>query len=233
MLEAWREISLERVWLYTKSYRETEGEPVLIRRAKATGKILAEVNISIREGEIIADNRTIKPRSGIASPEMDPYWIYEELDTLHSRPQDQFFIREEDKEIYRRELYPYWAGRSLKDVINARLSQEVKETQATEIVKLNQTDKGQVHIIMGYQELLHDGLGHILQRVREELGKQADNFFYQAALITLEATTQHILRYAKLAKEMAAREQDEVRCAELLEMSRVCQKVWKHKGLWS
>jgi len=62
MLEARRGISLERALLYTRSYRETEGEPVIIRRAKATAKILTEVNISIREGEIIAGNRTIKPR---------------------------------------------------------------------------------------------------------------------------------------------------------------------------
>lgn len=225
MFEARREISLERARLYTRSYRKTEGEPVIIRRAKATAKVLAEVKISIREGEIIAGNRTIKPRSGIASPEMDPYWIYEELDTLSSRPQDQFFISDEDKEIYRQELYPYWAGHSLKDFINARLAREDEETQAIEIVKLNQTDKGQGHIIMSYLEPLHDGLGYILQSVQEELRGQPDHLFYQAALITLEATTQHILRYAKLAKEMATREQDKVRCSELLEMSRVCQKV--------
>jgi len=225
MLGARREISMERAWCYTKSYQETEGEQVIIRRAKATAKVLAEVNISIREGEIIAGNRTIKPRSGIVSPEMDPYWIYEELDTLHSRPQDRFFVNEEDKEIYRQELYPYWAGHSLKDLINARLAQEVKESQAIEIVKLNQTDKGQGHIIMGYHELLQDGLGHILQGVREELSKQPDNLFYRAALITLEATAQHILRYAELAREMAGGEQDEVRRAELLEMNRICQKV--------
>jgi len=157
---------------------------------------------------------------------MDPTWIYLELETIHSRPQDQFFISEEDKEIYRRELYPYWTGSSLKDFINVRLAQKVKEAQATEIVKLNQTDKGQGHIIMGYHELLHNGLGHILQRVREELSKQPANLFYQAALITLEATAQHILRYAELAKEMAeGRGQDEIRRAELLEMSRVCQKI--------
>lgn len=225
MLEVRREISLERAVLYTESYRETEGEAVIIRRAKAAAKILEEVQISIREGELLAGNRTIKPRSGIASPEMDPYWIYEELNTLHSRPQDRFFISEEDQRIYRQELYPYWAGRALKDFINARLSQDVKEAQAAEIIKLNQTDKGQGHIILGYDELLHDGLGSILMRVREELSKQSDNLFYQAAIITLEATVRHILRYSELTKQMADGEQNETRRKELLELSRICQKV--------
>ena len=42
-----REISLERALLYTASHRQTEGEPVILRRAKATAYILEHVEISI------------------------------------------------------------------------------------------------------------------------------------------------------------------------------------------
>jgi formate C-acetyltransferase len=75
-----REISLERALLYTESHQRTEGEPTMIRRAKATAWILDHVQISIRDDELIAGNRTIKPRAGIVSPEMDPYWLLNELD---------------------------------------------------------------------------------------------------------------------------------------------------------
>ena len=118
-----RDISLERALLYTESHRQSEGEPVPLRRARATANVLAKVAISIRDDELIAGNRTIKPRAGIVSPEMDPYWIAKELDTFHSRPQDKFLISERDKDIYRTELYPYWEGRSMKDFINAQFSQ--------------------------------------------------------------------------------------------------------------
>ncbi len=43
-----------------------------MRRAKATAYILEHVEISIRDEELIAGNRTVKPRAGIMSPEMDP-----------------------------------------------------------------------------------------------------------------------------------------------------------------
>jgi formate C-acetyltransferase len=66
-----REISLERALLYTESHRQTEGEPTIIRRAKATAHILENVEISLRGDELIAGNRTVKPRAGIISPEMD------------------------------------------------------------------------------------------------------------------------------------------------------------------
>lgn len=75
-----REISLERALLYTASHRQTEGEPVILCRAKATAYILEHVEISIRDEELIAGNRTVKPRAGIMSPEMDPYWLLKELD---------------------------------------------------------------------------------------------------------------------------------------------------------
>ena len=121
-----REISLERALLYTASHRQTEGEPVIIRRAKATAWILDKVMISIREDELIAGNRTVKPRAGIMSPEMDPYWLLNELDAFPTRPQDRFAISEEDKQIYREALYPYWEKRSMKDFINGQMTEEVK-----------------------------------------------------------------------------------------------------------
>jgi formate C-acetyltransferase len=94
--------------LYTESHRQTEGEPVIIRRAKATAHILDNVAISIRDDELIAGNRTIKPRAGIMSPEMDPYWLLKELDQFPTRPQDRFNISDDDKRLYRDELFPYW-----------------------------------------------------------------------------------------------------------------------------
>lgn len=104
LFEAQREISLERALLYTESHQQTEGEHTLIRRVKATAHVLDNVAISIRDDELIAGNRTIKPRAGIVSPEMDPYWIDKELDVFESRPQDKFYISEEDKVVYKKKL---------------------------------------------------------------------------------------------------------------------------------
>lgn len=81
-----REISLERAMLYTASHQQTEGEPVILRRAKATAYILEHVAISIRDEELIAGNRTVKPRAGIMSPEMDPYWLLKELISFRPVP---------------------------------------------------------------------------------------------------------------------------------------------------
>ncbi|WP_052282176.1 formate C-acetyltransferase [Kluyvera genomosp. 1] len=199
-----REISLERAVLYTESHRQTEGEPVIIRRAKATAHILDNVAISIRDDELIAGNRTIKPRAGIMSPEMDPYWLLKELDQFPTRPQDRFNISDDDKRLYRDVLFPYWEKRSMKDFINAQMTDEVKAAVSTQIFSVNQTDKGQGHIIIDYPRLLNNGLNALVSEMQTHLRQQPDNVFYHAVLILLEASQRHILRYAALAEEMAA-----------------------------
>lgn len=220
-----REISLERALLYTESYKKTEGETAVLRRAKAAEAILDNVSISIRPGELIAGNRTTRPRSGILSPEMDPYWIMEELDTLESRPQDPFFISAADKQIYRDVLYPYWDGKSLKNFINAKLKDEIKKPVLEEILSLNQTDKGQGHIIADFEKLLGTGIDGLHDEIHALSLKYPENKFYQAALILIKASKRHILRYAALAEENATWETDFQRKEELWEIARISRKI--------
>ncbi len=225
-----REISLERAVLYTESHRQTEGEPVIIRRAKATAHILNKVAISIRDDELIAGNRTIKPRAGIMSPEMDPYWLLKELDQFPTRPQDRFNISDDDKRLYREELFPYWEKRSMKDFINAQMTDEVKAAVSTQIFSVNQTDKGQGHIIIDYPRLLNNGLDALVNEMRDHLRQQPDNDFYRAVLILLEASQRHILRYAVLAETMAAQCSDPQRRRELEAIATISRHNAIHKA---
>ncbi|EPG7395035.1 formate C-acetyltransferase [Enterobacter cloacae] len=223
-----REISLERALLYTASHQQTEGEPVILRRAKATAHILDHVEIAIRDEELIAGNRTVKPRAGIMSPEMDPYWLLKELDQFATRPQDRFEISDEDKQTYREVLYPYWENRSMKDFINSQMTEEVKAAVGTQIFSVNQTDKGQGHIIIDYPRLLHNGLGPLVAEMRERCARDTQNTFYAAALILLEASQRHILRYAALAEELA-QSSDATRREELLAMADISRHNAQHK----
>ncbi|NXZ90085.1 formate C-acetyltransferase [Serratia fonticola] len=229
LFSAPREISLERALLYTASHRQTEGDPTIIRRAKATAYILDHVAITLREDELIAGNRTVKPRAGIVSPEMDPYWLLKELDAFPTRPQDRFAISEADKQVYREQLYPYWEKRSMKDFINGQMSEEVKTATQTQIFSVNQTDKGQGHIIIDYPRLLNNGLDSLLAELQSHADQQSDNAFYAAALLLLQASQRHILRYASLARQMAEQCSDETRRTELLRIAEISSHNAHHK----
>lgn len=223
-----RQISLERALLYTESFKQTEGESTIIRRAKAVAHIMEHVEISIREGELLVGNRTVRARSGILSPEMDPYWIMKEIDTIDTRPQDQFEFTESDKKIYREELYPYWKDQSMKDFINAELTDDVKAALKDEVFKLNQTDKGQGHIIMDFPSMLTYGIQSYIDVLNEKIEKEPDNHFFKAGQIIFVAMQQHFLRYADLAEKMAETA-DSVRKDELLNMADMCQKLSKDR----
>lgn len=220
-----RQISLERALLYTESYQQTEGESVIIRRAKAVAHILENVKISIREGELLVGNRTVRPRSGILSPEMDPYWIMKEIDTIDSRPQDQFEFTERDKNIYRAVLYPYWQNRSMKDFIKQQITPDIQEALDEEIFKLNQTDKGQGHIIMDFPAILEHGVQYYIDLLKKKLSIQPNNEFFQAGLIIFEAMRGHFLRYCDLVKNMALSTNSNARQKELEIIAEMCQKL--------
>ncbi|MBP1047756.1 formate C-acetyltransferase [Enterococcus sp. BWM-S5] len=219
-----RQISLERALLYTESYKETTELPVILRRAKAVEHIMNHVEISIREGELLVGNRTIRPRSGILSPEMDPYWIMKEIDTIDSRPQDQFVFTEDDKKIYCEELFPFWESNSMKDFITGQITEDISDALKDEVFKLNQTDKGQGHIIMDFPSILEHGIQYYIDVLEEKINAQPENDFFKAGRIVFSAMKNHFLRYSELAQQMAADAQEE-RAVELQTISDLCIKL--------
>ena len=225
LLTARREISFERARFYTESWEATEGQPNIIRRAKALQHVLAKIEISIREGEILAGNRTVKPRSGVASPEMSPYWIRDEIDSLCCRPQDSFFVLPEDKALFLNELYPYWAGKSLKDLITPRLSDPVRKAIETKIVSINQTDKGQGHIVPDFEKLLTLGLDGLIAEATAKEKHNGESDYYCAVQICLTALQDHIGRYITLLENLAAKENDSIRQQEYKRMQQASQGI--------
>ncbi|MDU7098564.1 MAG: formate C-acetyltransferase, partial [Enterobacter sp.] len=135
----------------------------------------------------------------------------------------------EDKQTYRDVLYPYWEKRSMKDFINSQMTDEVKAAVGTQIFSVNQTDKGQGHIIIDYPRLLNNGLGALVEQMREYCARDAQNTFYAAALILLEASQRHILRYAALAETLAIGCDDASRREELRKIAEISRHNAQHK----
>ena len=90
-------IESARAKLITESYKETEGEPIITRRAKAFAHILHNIPIIIRDNELIVGSSTIAPRGCQTFPEFSYEWLEAELDTVATRTADPFEIAEETK----------------------------------------------------------------------------------------------------------------------------------------
>ena len=225
LFENKRVVSLERAILITESFKETEGEDILIRRAKSLKHILENHKIVIDEYDLLVGNRTETPRAGVISPEMSPYWILDELDMFETRDQDKFMISEEEKKYYKEELYPYWAGKSLKDYYNEHVSDTVKDAVKTRIFAINQTDKGQGHIIPDYPKFLERGLEDILCEVKSLHEESPENKFYEASYICMCATQNYVLRYASEVRKKIETCTDENRKNELETIYTILNKI--------
>lgn len=88
----------ERAVIYTKVYQETEGEPMIIRRAKALRRWLEEMSIYMQDGELIVGNQASTPKSAPIYPETEACYLLEEgLDGFQTRHEDPFVVTEKIK----------------------------------------------------------------------------------------------------------------------------------------
>ncbi len=221
-----RQVDLERATLYMQSYQQTEGEPAIMRRAKAFCHLLANHRIVLDDDDLLVGNRTATPRAGVVSPEMSPYWIIDELDKFPTRPQDQFQMSEEDKAYYRDVLAPYWSGRSLNDWFRAHLDADVAAAQKDKVFAVAQTDKGQGHIIPDYEEVLRLGLGGIRAQAASLAAGAPQNLFYQASLMCMDGVIAYVRRYEAVVREhIADPSTAPQRAAELSRMAEVLHHV--------
>lgn len=217
-----RQVTMERARLYMESYKETQGETSVTRRAKAFKHLLENHKIVLDNYDLLVGNRTDTPRAGVVSPEMSPYWILDELDKFPTRQQDRFEISEEDKTYYKEVLYPFWTNKSLNDWYKAHLAENLAEAQKTRIFSIAQTDKGQGHIICDFPLVLQNGFGALLAEAEQKLAQDGENDFYAAAVIVLKATIAYVQRYeaevlqAKESASSETRAQELERLAEIL-----------------
>ena len=89
-------------------------------------------------------NRTKGVRYGVVFPESGCSWVYNEIENLPYRPQDQFLVKEADIQEFKEVIYPYWKGHSMEDVIRHQYGQEIDAM--AKVVKINQKDHAQGHI---------------------------------------------------------------------------------------
>jgi pyruvate formate-lyase/glycerol dehydratase family glycyl radical enzyme len=222
-----REIDVERARYTTRSYRDSEGEPMPIRRAKMLLDLARNMSIAIYPDEVIVGNRSLLPRMGVIAPEGAVDWVDKELDSLSSRPQDRFNIRPEQIKELREEIFPYWRGKTLEDISAARIPDDVRAAARGGVFSLNQTDHAQGHILPDVAGWLRLGVKGLREKIdaarsRAEAQTAERRIFYDAAWIALQAAQELMKRYAGLARDLAGQAEDETRRQELERIAETC-----------
>ncbi len=226
-------IESARAKLITESYKETEGEPIITRRAKAFAHILHNIPIIIRDNELIVGSSTIAPRGCQTFPEFSYEWLEAELDTVATRTADPFEIAEETKAELK-EADKYWKGKTTSELATSYMAPEaIKAIEHNIFTPGNYFYNGVGHVTVKYWEVLETGFEGIMEKAQKELdgcsvgdGNYArKSHFLEAVILSCKAVIDYAGRYAKLAREMAAQTSDPVRKQELLVIAENCSRV--------
>ena len=227
------QIETDRAVLLTESYKATEGQPIMRRRAKAFLHILKNIPITIRDNELIVGSATKKPRSCQVFPEYSYEWLESELDTVCKRVADPFYISEENKKVLR-SVYPYWKGKTTSELALSYMAPEtVRAMDHNIFTPGNYFYNGVGHFTVDYGKILKIGYKGLKQEALEEL--QSCNVydpeypkkseFLQAVVTCCDAVIIYANRYADLALEMAQKCRDRIRKEELLLIAQNCRNV--------
>ena len=226
-------IESARAKLITESYKETEGEPIITRRAKAFAHILHNIPIIIRDNELIVGSSTIAPRGCQTFPEFSYEWLEAELDTVATRTADPFEIAEETKAELK-EADKYWKGKTTSELATSYMAPEaIKAIEHNIFTPGNYFYNGVGHVTVKYWEVLEIGFEGIMEKAQKELdgcsvgdGNYArKSHFLEAVILSCKAVIDYAGRYAKLAQEIAAQTSDPVRKQELFVIAENCSRV--------
>ncbi|HTZ50241.1 MAG TPA: pyruvate formate lyase family protein [Spirochaetia bacterium] len=204
MLAEPRYLSLEQAAIVTQYYRAHPDVPRNLQRAESLAETLRKIEIRIDPLELIVGNRTAGVRAGVVSPEAGISWLDGEIEHLPVRAQDRFQVRPQYILTFRRDILPFWKGKSLEDRVKEVLGEEI--AAIGKVAKINQTDHAQGHICPDTSGWLEKGPRALRDdaRARADRAAPEKRDFYLGMVIALDGAIHFMGRYAALARGMAA-----------------------------
>ena len=229
-------ISYERARIWTESHKNTEGESVPIRRAKAFKDTCEQLEVKIFDGEIIVGAVGEFRKCGILTPEFSWTWVDREMDSFDKRVQDPYVMTDEQRDYVRKNIFPYWKGKSLEESFLARLPKDTYKVAVDTGIVDNDSKWRQAvgEITPDYEDVLFKkGFGGIIKEAKEHIEKlteiTSENMkkkeFYQSVILTSEGIITLAKRYSLKVREMADEETNAKRKTELEKIAEICSKV--------
>ena len=228
------EVCVERAMYLTHSFMQTEGENILIRRAKALAHILENMSVTIHDGELLAGATTSKRRGSFIIPEIQWKWYLDEMEQMSTRTWDSCQPIGQFEQEQMKECLPYWEGKCTWDKVHNVWNDTVLKLNGEIFMTHTSSMSGQHfgHISVDFPRMLERGLRDIIDEAEKALTEIPISMeelrrhnALKAEIIAMEGVIVYAKRYSELAANMAAAEKDAGRRAELLEISRICAKV--------
>ncbi len=227
-------ISPERAILITEFYESEIANEVSIpvKRALAFNHLLANEKICINDGELIVGERGPAPKETSTYPEICCHTL-EDLKILNSRKKIPYAVNEETKKVYKEKVIPFWKGRSMRDVIFGKMSEEWKAAYEAGVFTEFLEQRAPGHTTLDdkiYKKGLVDFKKDITRSMQNlNFLEDADAYKKQEELKAMNIATDALILYAERhadrAREIAKKEKNPDRRRELEKIVSVCSHV--------
>jgi pyruvate formate-lyase/glycerol dehydratase family glycyl radical enzyme len=205
-LRGQREICVERARYLTESYRQSEGQPAVLRQARALDHIVRHLTVRIDPDELIVGSITGKPLGAGVYPEGIAGRILGELPGIAQRDCNTFTISPADQRELMEDILPYWQGETTEDVARTYWSPTVA-ANFKRVAPFILTEVGGIgHMLVNHQRVLERGLLAIAEEARSRLPSTDDQerrAFYEGVETAAKAVVTWANRYADEAERLA------------------------------
>jgi formate C-acetyltransferase len=230
-------ITPERAILITEFCRSDVGSQFStpVRRALVLKYVLEKKRIHIGEGELIVGERGPAPKAVPTYPEICCHTL-EDLEILRTRKKTPYAVDEQPKRIYKEKIIPFWKGRSMRDTIFSKMSDEWRVGYEAGVFTEFLEQRAPGHTVLD-NKIYTKGLLDFKEDIRrsiEALDFLNDPEAYEkreelgAMKIAAEAVIRYADRHAEKAREFQKREKSKERRKELEKIADVCANVPAH-----
>ncbi len=233
-LNAKATITEERAKLITEFYKSDlpKGKSIPEQRALAIKYLFENKNIYIGENKLIVGERGDQPKATPTYPEICLHSL-EDLEALNTREKQQFKVNQQTKSIYKKEIIPYWQGKTMRERLFSHMTDDWKDAYNAGVFTEFQEQRAPGHTVLG-GDMFRKGFMDLKKEIHQKI-EQLDYYHDNKALDKLEqlkamdiaanAIIMYAKRHAEKLKELHDQETDEGRKAELLEMKSICKRI--------
>jgi len=229
-------ICLHGMRIYTKVYKETEGESEVLRRGKAIAEVLSAMPPVIMPLELIVGQPGCRLKGTSIKPAMLG-WLQapDEFEELDTRDYDPWKVTPEQKKELKEKILPYWKDKTVREICTKKAMDLMPDEWGilidTGVANItNYLHSIGSHINPPYDDIVAKGFKWYEGRAKEKLAQLGKNefekeFFYEAILKTIGGIKQWSENYRNHALDLAAKEKDRARASELKKIAEIVGRV--------
>ena len=229
-------IDLERAKIETDFYKENDGKySIPVMRAMVLKEYFSKKTLYFGDGELIVGEKGKDPQASPTFPELCCH-SEDDMIVMSDRKLVSFHTTAEDRELQKKEIIPFWEGRTIREKILASMKPEWHECYEAGVFTEFMEQRGPGHTCGG-EQVFTTGYMDYKAKIKETMDKldwmnDPEAYDKNEELKAMDICCDAVIilgeRYHKLALEKAEAETDPVRKAEILQIAKNLEVVPTH-----